>query len=108
MEIDPQRCAEFIQATAPKFAKARADRMFIENYLKTIKAKEMNASGSTSLGQKEADAYASDSYMEQLNGYRVAIEEEEHLKWLMTAAQAKIDIWKTTEYSKRAEIRNMG
>ena len=108
MEIDPNRAIEYIQQNAPKFAQAKANRVFIENYLKTVKAKVMNASDSTSLGAKEAEAYASHQYVEQLNGLKEAVEQEEHLKWMLTAAQARIDVWKTTEYSKRAEIRNMG
>lgn len=107
-EINPHACAEFIQATAPKFAKARADRMYIENYLKTVKARGMNASDSSSLGQKEADALCTPAYLEQLNGLRVAVEEEERYKWLMTAAQAKLEIWKVTQYSLRQEMKNLG
>tara|TARA_R110000868_G_scaffold82690_2_gene233389 strand:+ start:259 stop:588 length:330 start_codon:yes stop_codon:yes gene_type:complete len=105
-EINPLKCANYIQATAPLFAKAKADRTFIENYLKTVKAQQMNASDSSSLGAKEADAYASSAYIEQLKGLREAVEQEENYRWSMTAAQAKIDIWKTTEFSRRAEIKN--
>jgi len=107
MEIDPNRAIEYIQQNAIKFAQAKADRIFIENYLKTVKAKVMNASDSTSLGAKEAEAYASDQYVAQLNGLKQAVEQEEHLKWMLTAAQARIDVFKTLEYTKRAEIRNM-
>ena len=106
-EIDPLRCAKFIQDTAPKFAKAKADRTFIENYLRTVKSQLMGDSDATSLGQREADAYASQKYVEQLNGLREAVEQEETYRWQMTAAQAKLEIWKTTEYSRRAEMKNL-
>lgn len=108
MEIDPHACAAFIQQTAPKFAEARAKRMFIENFLKTVKAQGMNASESNSLGQKEADAYSSQAYIEQLHGLREAVELEEKYKWLMTAAQAKLEIWKVNQYSLRQEMKNLG
>lgn len=108
MEIDPNRAIEYIQQNAIKFAKAKADRIFIENYLKTVKAKVMNASDSGSLGAKEAEAYASPQYIEQLNGLKEAVEQEEHLKWMLTAAQARLDVYKVQEYTRRAEIRNMG
>ena len=107
-QIDPVRCAKFIQETAPKFAKAKADRTFIENYLRTVKSQLMGNSDATSLGQREADAYASQKYVDQLNGLREAVELEETFRWQMTAAQAKLEIWKVCEYSKRQEMRNLG
>jgi len=107
MEIDPNRAIEYIQQNANKFAQAKADRIFIENYLKTVKSRVMNESDSSSLGAKEAEAYASANYVEQLDALKVAVEQEETLKFMLIAAQARIDVWKTTEYSKRAELRNL-
>lgn len=106
-EIDPLLSVVFIQTNAAKFSQAKADRTFIENYLKTVKSRLMNQSDCKSLGDREAYAYASEDYVEQLRGLKVAIEEEERIKWLMTAAQAKIEVWKTLEYTKRAELKNL-
>jgi hypothetical protein len=106
-EIDPLLAVNFLQLTAPKFSQAKAERTFLENYLKTIKSRLMQESDSKSLGDREAYAYAHETYVEQLRGYKQAIEEEERLKWLMTAAQAKIEVWKTLEYTKRAELKNL-
>jgi len=106
-EIDPLLAVNFLQLTAPRFSQAKAERTFLENYLKTIKSRLMQESDSKSLGDREAYAYAHETYVEQLRGYKQAIEEEERLKWLMTAAQAKIEVWKTLEYTKRAEMKNL-
>ena len=106
-EIDPLLAVNFLQLTAPKFSQAKAERTFLENYLKTIKSRLMQESDSKSLGDREAYAYAHETYVDQLRGYKQAIEEEERLKWLMTAAQAKIEVWKTLEYTKRAELKNL-
>jgi hypothetical protein len=106
-EIDPLLAVNFLQLTAPRFSQAKAERTFLENYLKTIKSRLMQESDSKSLGDREAYAYAHETYVEQLRGYKQAIEEEERLKWLMTAAQAKIEVWKTLEYTKRAELKNL-
>jgi len=43
--------------------------------------------------------------MELLEGLRVAVEEEEKYKWLMVAAQARIEVWKTNQYNARAELK---
>ena len=67
----------------------------------------MNKRESNSLGQREADAYASAEYIQAITANKQAIEQEAHLKWMLTAAQARIEVWKTQEYSKRSELRNL-
>ena len=34
-----------------------------------------------------------------------AVEKEEKYRWLMTAAQARIEVWRTEQYSARMEIK---
>jgi len=108
IEINPEKAIRYIQEHAEKYAKAKGDVAFTENYLKVIKAQQMNKSESGSLGQREADAYASHEYQESIKANKQAVEEEAHLKWMLTAAQARIEVWKTQEYSKRSEMRNLG
>jgi len=36
-----------------------------------------------------------------------ATEKEEALRWLMVAAEAKIEAWRTIESTRRAEARNL-
>jgi hypothetical protein len=60
------------------------------------------------LGKQEIYAYAHPDYIEILEGIKVSVEQEENYRWMMTAAQARIEVWRTQEYSKRSEIRNVG
>jgi hypothetical protein len=108
IEINPEKAIRYIQEHAEKYAKAKGDVAYTENYLKVVKSQQMNKSESSSLGQREADAYASAEYKESILAHKQAIEEEAHLKWMLTAAQARIEVWKTQEYSKRSEMRNLG
>jgi len=107
MEIDPNKAVEYLRDNAPKYAEAKANRVFIENYLRSVKSKLMGNEEGT-LGAKEAYAYAHDDYVKQLQGLKAATEEEERLKFMLKAAELRVEIWKTQEYSKRAELRNMG
>ena len=107
MEIDIERVLAYIQNNAEKYALAKGKRIYVENFLKTVKAQQMNKSDSSSLGARETDAYASKEYIDTCMALRQAVEQEEHLKWMLTAAQAKVDVWKTIEYGKRAEMRNL-
>lgn len=107
MEIDPRLAIEFVQKNAKAFSDAKGERIFLENYLKTVKSRLMQQSDSKSLGDREAYAYAHEDYVEQLHGLREAVKTEELIKLLITAASAKIDVWKTLEYTKRAEMKNL-
>jgi hypothetical protein len=108
MEINPEKAIRYIQEHAEKYAIAKGDVAYTDNYLKVVKSQQMNKSESSSLGQREADAYATAEYIEAITANKQAVEQEAHLKWMLTAAQARIDVWKTQEYSKRSELRNLG
>ena len=105
MEIDPTKAIEFIQKNAETYAQAKADRLFIEGYLKYVKANLMNQSDSSSLGAKEQYAHSHEEYLQQLEAMKVATEQEEKLKYLMEAAKMKVEVYKVQEYTKRTEMR---
>ena len=99
--IDPNKAVDYIIKMAPQFAKAKAERVYLEEYRKSLKAILMSQSGSQSLGAQERDAYAHEDYLELLDGLKVAVEAEEKLRWEMTAAQARIEIWRSEQANNR-------
>ena len=105
MEIEPLKAIEYIQRNAGIYAQAKANRIYIENYLKTVKARLMGDSDEKAIGAKEMDAYASSIYVEQLDGLKAAIEIEETLRYMLEAAKMKVEIWKVQEYTKRTEMK---
>lgn len=104
-EIDPNKAIQFLIDTAPKFAQAKAHRVFLEEARKSKKASLMNSCDQTVLGKQETYAYSHPEYMELLEGLKVAVEEEEKFKWLMVAAQARIEVFKVQQYTARAELK---
>ena len=44
IEINPEKAIRYIQEHAEKYAKAKGDVAFTENYLKVIKSQQMNKS----------------------------------------------------------------
>jgi hypothetical protein len=105
MAIDPHRAIEYIQRNAGTYAQAKANRIYIENYLKTVKARLMGESDEKAIGSKEMYAYASPSYVEQLEGLKAAIEIEETLRYMLDAAKMKIEIFKVECYNQRTEMK---
>ncbi len=99
--IDPQKAVDFIRDSAPKYAKAKAERVYIEEFRKSKKALLMGQSDAKSSVEREQYAYAHPEYQQLLEGLRVAVEQEETLRWQMVAAQAKTEVWRSLESSNR-------
>jgi len=98
---DPQKAVDFIRDNAPAYAKAKAERAYLDQFRKSKKSLLMLASDKKTVAEREADAYADDEYIELLNAYRDSVEEEERLKWQMIAEQARVEIWRTNSANNR-------
>ena len=101
MEYDPHKAVEYIIKESGNYAAAKANRTYIENYLRSAKSKLMMESTASSIAAKEMEAYATDDYVDLLQGLKEAVEVEEKLKWQLIAAQARIEIWRSQEATNR-------
>lgn len=111
-EINPIQALHFIRTNAPLYAAAKGRRIYIENYLKSIKSilmAEVKGDGKKeiSLGAKEQYAYSHPKYEEQLQALEIAVQEEEKLKYLLEASKLAIEVYKTNEYTRRTELKNL-
>jgi hypothetical protein len=101
METNPNKAVEFIIKQSGVFASAKANRTYIENYLRSAKSRLMLESTASSIAAKEMEAYATDDYVKLLEGLKEAVEVEETLRWKLIAAQARIEIWRSQEATNR-------
>ena len=104
----PYKAIEYIIENAPKFAEAKAQRIYLEEFRKTKKAllmKEALAKGFDSAVAQEREAYAHYEYADLLRGLMAAIEKEETLKFMLVAAQMKADIWRSEQASERLGVK---
>jgi hypothetical protein len=104
----PYAAIEFILQQSPKFAVAKSQRIYLEEYRKTKKAllmKDAMTKGFDSAVSQEREAYAHPEYQELLEGLAAAIEQEETLLWKLRAAQMKSDIWRSEQASERLGIK---
>jgi len=104
MSEAPHLAVEFILKNAPKFAKAKSDRVYIESFLKSKKAllmQQASLKGVQTLAAQERDAYSDEEYQALLKGLAAAVEQEETLKWQLTAAQLKIEVWRSENANNR-------
>jgi hypothetical protein len=100
---EPTKAIQYLIDTAPLYAKSKADRIFLDEFRKSRKAQLQSQAGTEVLGKQETYAYAHADYIQILEGIREAVEREERFRWLMTAAQARIEVWRTEQYSARIE-----
>ena len=101
--INPNQAVDFILKNAKKFAKAKAERVYLEEFRKSKKALLMQASTESTSVAQERDAYAHEEYRQLLDGLKQAVEIEEQLRWTLIAAQARIEIWRSQEASNRLQ-----
>lgn len=103
-----EKANDYIRDNAEAYARAKGDRIYLEQYRKTLKAQgmvEYAIEHPKSTGQeREAYAYSTEEYINNLEGLREAVTVEEELRWKMTAAQAKIEMWRTYQANQRSGI----
>ena len=104
-EINIYKCLDYIRDHAKQYAQAKANRVYLEEYRKTLKARLMAQQLGDPVNAQERYAYAHSEYAELLEGLKVAIEQEENLRWKLIAAQAKIEVFRTLEANKRYEAK---
>jgi hypothetical protein len=102
MDIDPNKAVDEILKNRNKFAKAKAERVYLEEFRKSKKAILFQQAPSGTMAEKEAYAYSHNDYLLLLDGLKEAVEVEESLRWMLTAAQARIEIWRTNSANNRA------
>ncbi len=103
--IDPQAAVDFMFREASAYAKAKAERVYLEEYRKSKKAILMQNHSEKPIGAQEREAYAHPEYLALLIALRTAVEAEETLRWSLVAAQTRVEVWRSQEASNRAQDR---
>jgi hypothetical protein len=93
-EKDPHAAADFIIRNAKKFAAAKAERCFLEENRKALKALLMNDSDGKTVSDREQYAYSQKTYQELLQSYKNAILDEETLRIQIRGAELVIELHK--------------
>lgn len=100
-EIDPQDAVDHIYRSGREYAKAKAERVYMDEYRKSLKAILMKKAGESSVAAQEREAYSHPDYLTHLTAIRAAVEAEETLRWGIVAAEARVEVWRSQEASNR-------
>lgn len=103
-EDDIEKAVDFLRDNAVAAAQARATRIYLEEFRKSIKAQIMAEQTDEALGAQERRAYSSDKYIEHLEALKTAVFEDERFRFLREAAMAKIEAWRTKSANQRIPL----
>ena len=106
-EESANKARRFIYEKSVDFAQAKANRIYIEQFLKSKLALLMSESSETTMAGKEMDAKKHQDYLNLLFGLKEAIATEEELKWKLISAQLAVEIYRTESANNRAIDKGM-
>ena len=110
-EINIFKALDYLRDHAAMYAEAKANRVYLDEYRKSKKAMLMQQAeleGAKSVASQEVVAYAHPEYITLLEGLKEAVEAEEKLRWLIVAAQARVEVWRSLSANQRFESKTLG
>lgn len=106
-----ERKTNELRQLAAKYAKAEAQRTYLEEFKKSklsILMKAFEVEGYASAAAQEREARAHRDYIDLLDGLKSATEDAEKARWELKIAELGAELWRTREASNRAERRAYG
>ncbi len=101
-EEEISKALDYLRDEAKPDAKARAERLYMETWIKTVLAQESAKQSGVGVTAAEVQARISEPYIQALEAMRAAIYEDERRRFLRQAAEHKIEVYRTQEASNRA------
>jgi citrate synthase len=100
---DVQKALDYLRLNAPKAAQARATKVYMEEFRKTVKAQLMTVYSALPVNAQEREAYRSKAYTDHLTALKEAVYQDELNRWGMVAATSTIEAWRTQNANRRGE-----
>lgn len=105
--IDGDKLVERLENMEPAIiahAKAKSERIYIEQFRKSKKALLMGDAGTQGIKtavDREQYAYAHLEYQKLLESLRAAIEVEEKCRWTLEHLKIEFEMWRTIQANER-------
>lgn len=92
---------EKMRESIPKFADAKATRIYLENFRHSKRAMLMNQCRAKTVSEREQFAYGHPEYIAVLDGLREAVKQEEQLKWQLERMKMDLSLWQSVNANNR-------
>lgn len=101
-EQEVEAAVDWLRDTAQEAAQKRAERLYLDEYRKVLRAQLMKQHMDLPVSAQEREALADPKYSEHLQALKIAIDEDERMRFLRVAAEAKIEAWRSMNANYRA------
>jgi len=104
------KAVDYLRDHAGDYAVAEAQLVYMTELRKTVKAqlmKDFELQGHKTTAAQEREAYADPKYTQHLLALQASVEQRERTRWLMVAAQARIEAEKANIYAGNRTDRAM-
>jgi ABC-type transport system involved in cytochrome c biogenesis ATPase subunit len=95
-----EKAIDFLVKSASEAGQSRANRIYLEEFRKSLKAQIMSHHQELPVNAQEREAYKDEQYIQHLDAMKTAIQEDEKMRFLIEAAKVKISVWQTMEKMK--------
>ncbi len=99
-----QRSLDWLREAASSAAKARAERLYMEEWLPALRAQIASEciQAGDSAAKADITARASEAYKKALLAFKEAVEKDELFRWRRSSADAVLSAWQSTNANLRA------
>lgn len=97
-----EKALDWLRSNAIAASRAKAERVYLEAFTKHLIAKIMKEHPSLPVSGQEREAYADARYLTHIEGLKVAVENDSRMQFLRSAAEAKLEAWRTLHATERA------
>ena len=103
---DVDNALHWLQANAAVAAKARAEKIYLEEYSKSLKSLIMKEFDNYKIpiSAQEREALADPRYIGHLEGLREAVRRDAEMTFRRAAAEAHIQAWQTWSANSRGKL----
>jgi len=104
------KAVDYLRDNAGDYAISEAQLVYMSEYRKTIKARLMQDAellGHKTTAAQEREAYAHPEYEKHLEALKEATEQRERARWMLVAAQARIEAEKANIYANNRTDKAM-
>ena len=102
-DSDIERCLDYLRDNATADAQARADAVYLAEWIKTERARLTTAQVGVSNAAARDIAESHPEYLRALQAYRAAVTEDFRRRFLREAASARIEAWRSMSANERAQ-----
>lgn len=97
-----EKAVDYLRDNATESAQARANRIYCDEYRKSLKAMIMAEHSTLPVTAQEREAYRDKRYLDHLEAIKDAVKIDEQHRFLRVAAEAKIEAWRSLNANMRA------